>query len=533
MKLQSIRVKSSLPIVLLGIAIVILIAGYTYLINLQKEAIDAQSERFLNAVSVVVNADRDLYQAKVAELQLVTQMKGDKGQLTDHQENAEQVKDRFKQYLSYMSPYSEVTGQFRNFDSAFDAWYAASTAHINNPANASQKQASEQSFSALRDILDKAGEAADKTSQAETEKLMDKVMGFKVMLMVMIAVVLAVAGWFSYFVPRQLTKQINFVTERINEIASGDGDLTGRINVKTQDEFAELATAFNRFLDNLQQLIKDILEQAKELHNLGNDLDNFANQNHQVNQKLSQASESIVSAVHEMSVASREVANVAQNSSLEADNSQQLAKQGLAAVDNSSRKIIALSDNMDHASHRSTELQQSSDNIAKVLEVIRAIAEQTNLLALNAAIEAARAGEQGRGFAVVADEVRTLATRTQESTNDIQTMVEQFATSVEQSLQAINSGKRYADEAVESFTQTNDVLNSMQESSVKVNDMAMQTAQATEEQTAVADEISQNLSDLNDQTQQGGGLASSTQEVANRMNQLTDELNHLVNRFKV
>ena len=94
---------------------------------------------------------------------------------------------------------------------------------------------------------------------------MAKIMGFKVMLMVMIAVVLAVAGWFSYFVPRQLTKQINFVTERINEIASGDGDLTGRINVKTQDEFAELATAFNRFLDNLQQLIKDILEQAKEL----------------------------------------------------------------------------------------------------------------------------------------------------------------------------------------------------------------------------------------------------------------------------
>jgi len=346
-------------------------------------------------------------------------------------------------------------------------------------------------------------------------------------------VVLVVAGWFSYVIPRQLTTQMNYVTERINEIASGDGDLTGRINVKTQDEFADLATAFNRFLDNLQQLIKDILEQAKELQSLGHDLDSFSNQNHQVNQKLSQASESIVSAVHEMSVASREVANVAQQSSHEADNSQQLAKKGLSAVDNSSKKIVALSENMDHATQRSTELQQSSDNIAKVLEVIRAIAEQTNLLALNAAIEAARAGEQGRGFAVVADEVRTLATRTQESTNDIQTMVEQFASSVEQSLQAINSGKRFADEAVESFTQTNDVLNAMQASSVKVNDMAMQTAQATEEQTAVADEISQNLSDLNDQTQQGGGLASSTQEVANRMNQLTNELNHLVNRFKV
>lgn len=108
MKLQSIRVKSSLPIVLLGVAIIILIAGYSYLINLQKEAIDTQSERFLNAVSVIVNADRDLYQAKVAELHLVTMDKGDQSFLAEHQENADQVQERFEQYLSYMSPYPEV-----------------------------------------------------------------------------------------------------------------------------------------------------------------------------------------------------------------------------------------------------------------------------------------------------------------------------------------------------------------------------------------------------------------------------------------
>ena len=348
----------------------------------------------------------------------------------------------------------------------------------------------------------------------------------------MVVVLLAISAWFSYVIPRQLTKQMHYVTARINDMASGDGNLTGRIAIESQDEFAELATAFNRFLDNLQQLIRDILGQANELNHLGTDLSQFANQNNQITQKLSQASESIVSAVHQMSVASREVANVAQQSSKEADNSQQLAKQGLTAVANSSDKIVALSENMEHASNKSTELQQSSDNIAKVLEVIRAIAEQTNLLALNAAIEAARAGEQGRGFAVVADEVRTLATRTQESTNDIQKMVEQFANSVEQSLTAINGGKRFADEAVASFTQTNDVLNAMQESSVKVNDMAMQTAQATDEQTAVAEEISHNLSSLNDQTMQGGELARSTEEVAVRMNQLTDELSRLVQRFK-
>jgi len=182
---------------------------------------------------------------------------------------------------------------------------------------------------------------------------------------------------------------------------------------------------------------------------------------------------------------------------------------------------------------RSTELQQSSDNIAKVLEVIRAIAEQTNLLALNAAIEAARAGEYGRGFAVVADEVRTLATRTQVSTNDIQKMIEQFATSVEQSIKAIDEGKQFADDAVGSFSETNEILNAMQDSSTKVSDMATQTAQATEEQTTVADDISHNLSSLNEQTVEGSVQAHSTEDVANKMAQLTDELNRLVNRFKV
>ena len=118
MKLQSIRVKSSLPIVLLGIAIIVLIAGYTYLINLQKVALEAQSERFLNAISVVLNADRDLYQAKVAELNLVTNKQGDTEELQSHSENAQQVADRFNQYLSYLSVYPEITASFNNFDTA-------------------------------------------------------------------------------------------------------------------------------------------------------------------------------------------------------------------------------------------------------------------------------------------------------------------------------------------------------------------------------------------------------------------------------
>ena len=198
MKLQSIRVKSSLPIVLLGIAIVVLIAGYTYLINLQKAALETQSVRFLNAISVVLNADRDLYQAKVAELNLVTNKKGDAGELQNHSENAQQVADRFKQYLSYLSVYPEVTASVNNFDSAFSRWLSASEAYINASQNKSNEQAANREFDALRDILDKAGERAESVSKVEKQKLIDKINNTKWLLLFMILIILAIAGWFSY-----------------------------------------------------------------------------------------------------------------------------------------------------------------------------------------------------------------------------------------------------------------------------------------------------------------------------------------------
>ncbi|MEI8620177.1 methyl-accepting chemotaxis protein [Pseudoalteromonas sp. B129b] len=506
MNLNSIRVKVSFPIVILGIAILSLIIGYSYLINLQKNALDVQSDKFIKAVSLALSADRDLYQAKVAELNLVAHNDNKEAYLQEHKENAEQVTQRLEQYLALLSDYPKAINELRGFDGAYNTWLNASLAYMNDKTNLKKQSQSEKAFDELRATLDQAGELAEQTSVEEVQKLSDTIASTKLTMLIFVILILLVACWFSYLIPKQLTQQINYVTSRINDIASGDGDLTGRIAITSKDEFSELATQFNRFLDNLQQLIRDILEQSKELSELGGELSQVANKNNAVNQTLSQASESIVSAVHEMSVASREVAGVAQQSSTEADKSLNLAQQGLTAVAHSSSRIISLSQNMEQAMARSTELQQSSDNIAKVLEVIRAIAEQTNLLALNAAIEAARAGEYGRGFAVVADEVRTLATRTQVSTNDIQKMIEQFATSVEQSIKAIDEGKQFADDAVGSFSQTNDVLNAMQSSSTKVNDMAMQTAQATEEQTTVADEISQNLSSLNDQTLEGGRL---------------------------
>jgi methyl-accepting chemotaxis protein len=168
-----------------------------------------------------------------------------------------------------------------------------------------------------------------------------------------------------------------------------------------------------------------------------------------------------------------------------------------------------------------------------VLEVIRSIADQTNLLALNAAIEAARAGEQGRGFAVVADEVRTLASRTQQSTNHIQEIIAQLQSRVSESTQAINSGKQNADLTVANFAQAEQVFRLIMQSSVQVNDMAIRTAAATEEQAVVSEEITKNLYALHDQASAAGDVAKENNKLSQDIRQLSDVLFGLVGKFKI
>lgn len=305
MNLHSIRVKVSFPIVVLGLAILSLIVGYTYLITLQKNALDVQSEKFIKALSLALNADRDLYQAKVAELNLVAHSKNTEKYQAEHEENAMQVTDKLNQYLSLMKDYPSIAKELNGFENDFNAWLAASKSYMADKNSQAKQTNSEQAFATLRIRLDKAGELAEKTSEQEIITLSSNIISTKMMMLTVVAIILIAASWFSYIVPKQLTRQINYVTKRISDIASGDGDLTGRIQVTSKDEFSDLATEFNTFLDNLQQLIRDILEQSKELNSLGVELSKVATQNNSVNQALGQASESIVSAVHEMSTASK------------------------------------------------------------------------------------------------------------------------------------------------------------------------------------------------------------------------------------
>lgn len=537
MNLHSIRVKSTIPMALLAFTLVLVIAMFSYLSAMQKSALDAQANNFLKAISLVLNADRDLYQAKLATTFALNKVGDLATQQQDAQENAAQVKQRFADYLQHLAQYPDVTREFAGFDSQFSQWQQASeqllTAAGNGADTTTLVHDENQHFASLRDVLDKAGEAALNKSISEQAIVSSALNRFQAIAYAIAALMLLIASWFSYQIPRQLTSQINFLTQRIQEIASGEGDLTARLTVKSKDEFAELAAQFNAFVANLCQLIASVLQQAGQLSDLTEHLAASASNTKDITNSLNTASDTIVSAVHEMTIANKEMAHVATNSAQEAEAANHSAEQGLTVVNHVNESMRALTADVGTAIESSAELQNSSANIASVLDVIRAIAEQTNLLALNAAIEAARAGEQGRGFAVVADEVRTLASRTQQSTNHIQEMIQKLQSRVNEASGAIQSSKANADRTLDFFVKADEVFQQLQQSSRRVNEMATQTAAATEEQSLVSEEITKNLYALNDQAMAAGKVAEKNEQLSVQIRQLSDAIFGLVGRFKV
>lgn len=534
MNLHSIRIKSSLPVLIMGLTIVVVVSMFWWMMSLQSRLIETQANVFMPANQVILNADRDLYQAKLAQLNVIA---GQADNEADRVENIEQVEARYADYRNYLKDYPEVAGDPAIFEQAYQEWIAASDNLINGYNNGlsltALAQLEDQEFAELRNILDKSGEAVIEGFNKIEQELEADIRKKMMFTFIAVTVVLIIALIFSYLIPKKLTDDINYLIKRINEIASGDGDLTARIDVTSKDEFGNLARAFNIFVSNLQDLIKNILSQVASLGNLTASLSEASEHTKSINQKLNLSTESIVSAVHEMTLANKEMAQVATNSASEADKTAGLADRGMGVVRSSNEKITALIRNMDLVLESSQELEANSNNIVTVLDVIRGVAEQTNLLALNAAIEAARAGEHGRGFAVVADEVRTLATRTQQSTNDIDKIIQKLQASVGSSSKAISEGKVNADETAKTFVEADTVFHEIQASSNRVNDMATQTAQATEEQTCVAEEISKNLHGLNEQTESASEVAETGEELSQEIKRFSDTMKNMMARFKV
>jgi len=343
--------------------------------------------------------------------------------------------------------------------------------------------------------------------------------------------VLGVGGF--WFIARGIVGPLNDSIARVNGIALGEGDLTQRLPVQGQDEMAQLATAFNAFVERMQDLVRQVGAATEQLAAASNQLSITSGETSQ--QVLSQQSETdqVATAMNEMTATVQEVARNANEAARSAQQTDEEASAGREVVRQTIASIQSLAAGVEDGAAVIERLSADSAEIGQVLDVIRSIADQTNLLALNAAIEAARAGEQGRGFAVVADEVRTLASRTQSSTEEIQKMIERLQGNAGNAVAAMEKGRVQGRESVAQASRAGDSLEAITGAVASINDMNAQIASAAEEQSAVAEEINRNVINISqavDQTARGSQQISSASETLAR---LAADLQGQLSRFKI
>ncbi|MBO2630027.1 cache domain-containing protein [Shewanella algae] len=351
-------------------------------------------------------------------------------------------------------------------------------------------------------------------------------------LMIVIVITLVTATLILFAAQRTVTPIRNML-DNLNDIAQGEGDLTKRLQVHGEDEIAQLGQAFNRFVDKLQHIIRDVTTATHEVQDASGSIHaqtqaiaaQLANHNNETDQ--------VVTAITEMSSTAQEVAmNTTQVAEATHVASDEVAK-AQECVDTSLTEISTLMAEINSAADHIQSLNEQSQKINSVLSVIGGIAEQTNLLALNAAIEAARAGEQGRGFAVVADEVRSLASRTQASTLEINEMLSELHRLVSQAVSAMEESQQSCHRSVESSRLISESLGAVTSSVTSINDMSTQIATAATEQSSVTEEINRNIYAIQEIVAELLHSSEEAARVSQTVSHSGDNLGQLVNQFRV
>ena len=328
-----------------------------------------------------------------------------------------------------------------------------------------------------------------------------------------------------------LMNSINTIKEAVHAMA--EGDLTTEVKLEAQDEMQLIAVDMNMMIEKINALVGQVISSANQVV-ISSEQSGAASEDTRdgVNQQNMEL-ELVATAMNEMSATVHEVANNAASTAEATRNADKEANNGRSVVNQTIQSINDLSQEMQQASKVIKQLEEDSESIGSVLDVIRGIAEQTNLLALNAAIEAARAGEQGRGFAVVADEVRTLASRTQDSTQEIQTMIEKLQQGSRNAVKVMDDGMEQTEKTVSQAAEAGATLEAITSAVDHITSMNEQIASAAEEQSSVAEEINRNVVNVRDIAENTAGNANKTAENSSVLNGVASQLQGLVAEFKV
>lgn len=535
--LSTIRARYTLAFTSLSLVFFIVVLASYLLVNF----IQHNAGRYSDGTSLIQNADRDLYQSRLALTNLLT-MPEVAPETTarwneDVHSNAKQALERMNEFRRMTADNAEIMQYLANFDTAYQQWQQETIALLDQtaPTDAARQQQltqSEAKFHHLRGLYDGAEALIAKYASQERASIATLTQRFEVAVALFSALVLAVSAVLAYVAPKRISSAIKTVSAGVAALSHGDGDLTRRLHSNKSDETGDLSRELDGFIGKLASLVSEVKRGCLLVQQQMQHVDNAAGSASELSKQQDAALDLIVTAIEEMSGATRDVARNAADTVGQVQQLGQVSLQGQQALSVSTERLHLLSQQVQQASEVIRALSNHSAQIASVTQVIETIAQQTNLLALNAAIEAARAGEQGRGFAVVADEVRTLASKTQASTEHIRVMIEQLQHGVAAAVDSIRQGVSLAENTEVLNEQVSQAFDQVQQVATLIQDHSIQTASATEQQSQVAQEITQNLTQLSDLSKQLNGIASQVQQAVQHTLGNSADLANQVKRFK-
>ena len=347
--------------------------------------------------------------------------------------------------------------------------------------------------------------------------------------LIAVAIIIALLGMLI----RVLLQPLHVMTRAMQDIADGEGDLTRRLTIQNHDEFGTLGNAFNRFVERIHTSIREVSSATEHVNEVALRVVSASNSSMVNSDEQANRTNSVAAAINQLGAAAQEIARNAAQASSQASDARQLAEDGQQVVERNIKAMTDLSTMISASSSNIEALNSKTVNIGQILEVITSISQQTNLLALNAAIEAARAGEAGRGFAVVADEVRNLAHRTQESAQQVQTMIEELQVGARNSVTTMSESQRHSHDSVEIANLAGERLNSVTQRIGEIDGMNQSVATATEEQTSVVESINMDITEINTLNQEGVENLQSTLRACTDLEQQAARLKQLVGSFRI